>query len=58
MLKYENVTFLREPAKKLTREEFIALHLNVFWLDRKEITRRKMLGTVHDLIIGVKKSKK
>lgn len=58
MLKYENVTFLKEPAKKLTRDEFIAQHLNVFWLDRKESTRRKMLGTVHDLITGENKTKK
>lgn len=58
MVKYENVTFLKEPAKRLTREEFIARHLNVFWQDRKESTRRKMLGTVHDIIMGVKKTKK
>lgn len=58
MLKYENVTFLKEPAKSLSRDEFIAQHLNVFWLDRKESTRRKMLGTVHDLITGENKTKK
>ena len=58
MLKYENVTFLREPAKKLTSDEFIALHLNVFFQDRDEDTRRKMLSEVHDLITGAKKSKK
>lgn len=58
MVKYENVTFLKEPAKRLTREEFIARHLNVFWQDRKESTRRKMLGNVHDIIMGVKKNKK
>ena len=58
MLKYENVTFLKEPAKQLTRDEFIALHLNVFWQNRDEATRRKMLGEVHDLITGTKKAKK
>ncbi len=58
MLKYENVTFLKDPAKRLTRDEFIAQHLNVFWQDRKESTRRKMLGTVHDLITGANKTKK
>lgn len=58
MLKYENVTFLKDPAQRLTRDEFIAQHLNVFWLNRKESTRRKMLGTVHDLITGANKSKK
>ena len=58
MLKYENVTFLKEPAKRLTRDEFIAQHVNVFWQDRKEPTRRKMLEAVHDLITGASKSKK
>lgn len=58
MLKFENVTFLKDPAKRMTKEEFIGHHLNVFWLDRKESTRRKMLGTVHDLITGAKKTKK
>lgn len=58
MLKYENVTFLKGPAKSLTKEEFIAQHLNVFWPDRDEETRKKMLGTVHDLIIGAKKARK
>lgn len=58
MLKYENVTFLKEPARRLTRDEFIALHLNVFWQDRKEEVRRKMLGSVYDLITGKKSDKK
>lgn len=58
MLKYENVTFIKEPAKKLTKEEFIGLHLNIFWLDRDEETRKKMLGAVHDLITGSKNTKK
>ena len=58
MLKYENVTFLKEPAKRLSKEEFIAHHLNIFWPDRDEETRKKMLGAVHDLITGAKKAKK
>lgn len=58
MLKYENVTFLKEAARQQTKEEFINQHLNVFWQDRKVSTRRKMLGTVYDLITGVDKSKK
>ena len=58
MVKYENVTFVKEPAKRLTRDEFIAQHLNVFWQDRKEATRRKMLGAVHDIITGPSKTKK
>lgn len=57
MLKYENVTFLKEPAMRLTKEEFINLHLHAFWQDRKVSTRRKMLGAVHDLITGAKTRK-
>lgn len=58
MLRYENVTFLRDPVKQLSRQKFIALHLNVFWMDRDEPTRRKMLGEVYDLIKGPKKARK
>ncbi len=58
MLKYENVTFLKEPARQQTKDEFIEQHLHVFWLNRKEATRRKMLGAVHDLITGADKAKK
>nr|DAF09547.1 MAG TPA: hypothetical protein [Caudoviricetes sp.] len=58
MLRYENVTFLRDPVKQLSRQKFIALHLNVFWMDRDESTRRKMLGEVYDLIKGPKKTRK
>lgn len=58
MLKYENVTFIREPAEKQTKADFIAAHVNVFWLDRDKETRTKMLGAVHDLITGAGKKKK
>lgn len=54
MLKYENVTFVREEVKKMSKGAFVAQHLNVFWLDRDEATRKKMLGAVYDLIAGVK----
>lgn len=50
MLRYENVTFLKEPVQRQTRDEFIAVHLNVFWRDKEERIRRKMLGQVYDLI--------
>lgn len=58
MLKYEGVTFLMAPAKALTKEEFIAKYLNVFWQDKSEEIRRKMLGNVYNLIKGTGKSKK
>lgn len=58
MLKYENVTFIKEEVKKMSKSAFIAQHLNVFWLDRDEAKRKKMLGAAYDLITGVKKGKK
>lgn len=50
MLRYENVTFLKEPVQKQTKEEFISAHLNVFWREKEEKVRKKMLGQVYDLI--------
>lgn len=50
MLKYENVTFLNGPARKMGREAFIAAHLGNYWRDKDEDTRRKMLGEAYDLI--------
>lgn len=54
-MKYEGVTFVDAEAKKLKRAEFIQTHLSVFWLDRDEPTRKRMLGNVHDLITNRKK---
>lgn len=54
MLKYENVSFVKEEVRKMSKLEFIAKHLNVFWLDRDEAKRRKMLGAAYDLVVKVK----
>ena len=35
----------------MTKEDFIAAHENVFWLDKKPDTRRKMLSEVYDMIV-------
>ncbi len=35
----------------MSREDFISRHLDVFWTDRKEATRRKMLGKAYDLMV-------
>lgn len=56
-IRYENVTFLKAPAKKQTKAEFIAAHIHVFWQDRDETTRKKMLGAAYDLITGTGKKK-
>lgn len=56
MLKYEGVNFVKEEAKKLSKEDFIKSHIDNFWLDRDKETRSKMLADVHQRIVG--KSKK
>ncbi|MDE7465008.1 MAG: hypothetical protein K2M59_03915 [Muribaculaceae bacterium] len=47
---YERVNFNEEEVKKMNREDFESRHLNLFWLDRDEATRKKMLGEVFDII--------
>lgn len=47
---FERVNFNEEEIKKMSCEEFEARHINLFWLDRDEATRKKMLGQVYDLI--------
>lgn len=51
-MKYEGVTFVAEAVAKMTKEEFIDLHIEVLWLDRKKPTRKKMLADVFDRIVG------
>ena len=58
MLRYENVSFVKDYARRQTKEEFIASHINIYWQNRKESTRRKMLSEVYDLINGTEKNKK
>lgn len=48
---YERVNFNEEEVKKMNREDFESRHLNLFWLDRDEATRKKMLGEVFDIIV-------
>lgn len=47
---FERVNFNEEEIKNMGREEFEARHINLFWLDRGEATRKKMLGQVYDLV--------
>ena len=46
----ERVNFNDEEIKKMSRDEFESRHINLFWLDRDEATRKKILGQVYDLI--------
>lgn len=50
-IRFEGVTFIKSECAKMSREDFINRHLGVFWTDRKEATRRKMLGKAYDLIV-------
>ena len=45
-MRYEGVTFVTEACKGMSKEEFIERHKDVFWQDRDEKTREKMLADV------------
>lgn len=47
---FEGVNFNEEEIKKMIWDEFESRHINLFWLDRDEATRKKMLGQVYDII--------
>lgn len=49
-IRIECVSFSVEYAKSVTKEEFIERHVGVFWLDRSEDVRRKMLSDAYDII--------
>lgn len=56
-MKYEGVTFVKEEVSKMSKEVFIETHKDVFWLDRDEETRVKMLADVYTRMVNVKKEK-
>ena len=47
---FECVSFSVEYAMGVTKEEFIEQHVNVFWQDRSDADRRKMLGDAYDIL--------
>lgn len=47
---FEGVNFNEESVRKMSRDEFESRHIALFWLDRDEATRKKMLGQAYDLI--------
>lgn len=57
MIKFENVTFIKSEVLKMGKEEFIFRHLDIFWRDKDEETRRKMLSQAYDLCAGPKEAK-
>lgn len=57
MIKFENVTFIKSEVLKMKKAEFISSHLKIFWRDKDEETRRKMLSQAYDHCAGPKKAK-
>ena len=51
-MRVDNVTFVDEQVKKLTKEKFIEKHLSVRWQGKKESDRKKVLSDVYDKICG------
>lgn len=56
-MKYEGVTFVAEAVANMSKDEFIEMHIDAFWLDRKKPTRKKMLADVYDRIVGKEEAK-
>ncbi len=54
---FECVNFNEEEVKKMSRDEFESRHIDLFWQDRDEATRKKMLGQVYEIINPAKQTK-
>lgn len=54
---FEGVTFIEHAVKKMSKSEFIKMHMSVYWQDRSESDRRKMLSDTYDLIACDNKKK-
>lgn len=54
-MRIEGVTFIDSAVLQMKKKEFIEKHLNVFWLDRNEEDRKKMLSDAYDMIKDRKK---
>lgn len=52
---FEGVNFNESLVRKMTKEEFEKMHLNLFWLDRDKETRKKMIDKVYSIIVNPKK---
>jgi len=56
MIKFEGVNFVVSAIKKMSKEKFIKTFLNVYWLDRTEKQRKKMLSDAYDVIVPPQKA--
>lgn len=55
---YEQVNFNEQEVKKMSATEFEAVHIDLFWQDRDEATRKKMLADAYKLMVGPATKKK
>lgn len=46
----DGVTFVEEACTKMSKEEFIEHHKDVFWQDRDESVRKQMLADAYDMM--------
>lgn len=57
-MRYEGVTFIESSISRMDKEAFVEQHMSLFWKNRDEKIRRKMLGEVYDLITKPSKKSK
>lgn len=55
---FERVNFNEEEVRKMSLANFTKRHIHLFWLDRDEKTREKMLGQAYGLIKPSKSNNK
>ena len=51
-MRIEGVTFIDHAVRRMGKDEFIALHIDVVWLDRKKTDRRRMLADAYTAMTG------
>lgn len=56
MIKFEGVTFVVSAIKDMSKDKFIKKFQDVYWLDRTEKQRKKMLSDVYDVIVPPQKA--
>ena len=47
---FEGVNFNEEEIRKMEQDKFESMHIDLFWQNRDEATRKKMLGQVYELV--------
>lgn len=47
----EGVNFIDKAVRRLTKAEFVRMHEDVFFLDRKKEERRRMLANIYSRIV-------